>query len=141
MWEILNISAWTHLWGWLTGSGPSGFDLDWVADDQNLGLAPLVGVALFGGPSSWSGHDVLLDSVIVGVRVVYCLMASPPDRKRVTPEGNVGSLPSSSLRLNWTCFLGYSSAGWGFYLVTLYSWTPWSWSVAPSLTYGDTVTD
>ena len=44
------------------------------------------------------------------VRVVYHSMASPPDMKRVMPVGSVGSLPSSSLMLNQTCFLGFSSA-------------------------------
>ena len=43
--------------------------------------------------------------------MVYCSMASPPDRKRVTPVGNVGSLPSSLLMLNLTCFLGFFPAG------------------------------
>ena len=42
MWGIFNISAWIHLWGWLTGSGPSGLDCDCAADGKAgmLGLAP-----------------------------------------------------------------------------------------------------
>ena len=108
-WGILNISAWIHLWGWLTGSGTSGLNLDQSTDDQTLGLAPLVGMALWGPPSQ-SGHGVSIDPVVVGVRVVYCLEASCPDRKRVTPVGNVGSPPSSTSLLNCTCPLGLSSA-------------------------------
>ena len=46
MWVIFIISAWIHLCGWLTGSGPSGLDQDKAADGWagTLGLAPLVGV-------------------------------------------------------------------------------------------------
>ena len=113
MWGIFSISSWIHLQGWLAGSGPSGLDEDWIADDWTLGLAPPMGVELCLGPSSWSGHDVSTGPVVVGVEMAYHLMASPPDRKRVTPVGKVGSLPNSSSRLNLTCFLGFSSARMG----------------------------
>ena len=44
--------------GWLTGSGLSG--LNGAVDGQagTLALAPLVGVELCWGPSSWLGHSV-----------------------------------------------------------------------------------
>ena len=55
---ILNISAWIHLWLWLTRSGPSGLNWDWLVDDKTLSLAPLMGVELQWGPSLWSGCGV-----------------------------------------------------------------------------------
>ena len=47
---------------------------------------------------------------VVGVGMVYNSTASPPDRRRVTPVGKVGSPPNSFLRLNLTCSIGFSSA-------------------------------
>ena len=91
----------------------SGLDWGWLVDDQTLGLVPLMGVELHWGPSSWSGHSISMSSIVIGVRMVHCLTASPPDRKRVMPVGNVGSLPSSSSMSNQTCFLWLSSAGVG----------------------------
>ena len=44
------------------------------------------------------------------VRSVYYSMASPKDKKRVMPVGNVGSPLDSSSMLNLTCFLMFSSA-------------------------------
>ena len=77
--------------------------------------------------------------VVVGVRVVYHLVASPPDRKRVTPVGIVGSPLSSSSMLNQTCFGGFASARMGALPCQPYSWTPGSWCVTSSLACGDTV--
>ena len=104
--------------GWLTGSCSSGLDWDQVVDAQagTLGLTPPVEVELCWGPSSQLGHDVPIGPVVVGVRVVYHLMVSSPDRKRVTPVGNVDSPFSSSSVLNVTCFLGFSSARVGILL-------------------------
>ena len=70
-------------------------------------------MAVLGEPSSWSDCSVSIDPVVVGVRAVYYSAAFPPNRKRVMLEGNVCSPHSSSSRLNWTCFLGLSSAGVG----------------------------
>ena len=52
-WVIFTISAWIHLWGWLTGSDSSGIGLDSSADGQAgmLVLAPPVEVELHWGPS------------------------------------------------------------------------------------------
>ena len=111
--------------GWLTGSGPSGLDGDWIVDDWTLGLAPPAGAELHWGPSSWSGHDVSTGPVIAGVGVVYHSMASLPDRKRVMSMGKIDSPPNFSLRLNLTCFLGFSSTRVGTLLchtLLLNSW-------------------
>ena len=116
LWGIFSISALIHLHGWLTRSGPSGLDWGWLVDDQTLGLAALVGVDIHRGPSSWSGCGALTVPILAGVGVVYHSVASPPDRKRVTPVGKVGLPPNSSFRPNWTCFLGLSSMGVGPYL-------------------------
>ena len=78
---IFCISAWTHLQGWLTGSGPSALDWDLGADGQagTLGLVPPVGVEVHWGlplgdrqwgicrPSYSGGRSVgLFDGLFLG---------------------------------------------------------------------------
>ena len=58
------------------------------------------------------------------------LSPSPPDRKRVTPVGNVGSPPSSLLMLNLTSFLGFSSVWMG--ALPCHALLPDSWVLACS---------
>ena len=114
-WVICIILAWIHLQGWLTGSGPSGLDWDQAVDGWagTLGLAPLVGVELQWGPSLGIGHGESVGPVVAEIGTLGCSMVSPSSRKRFTPGGNVGSLPSSSSILNLTCFFGFSSTGVG----------------------------
>ena len=113
LWGKFSISMWIHQLGWLTRTGPSNLDQGCLVDDQTLGLAPLVGMEVYWGPSLQSGLSVLKWSTVEGVGVIYHLMGSPLHRKRVMPVGNVGSPPSSLSRMNWTCFLGLCLAGVG----------------------------
>ena len=77
-----------------------------------LGLASLVGMEPHWGPSLGLDHGISEGTDVVEVGVLDCLMVSPQARKRVMPGGNVGSPLSSSLMLNLTCLLGFSST-WG----------------------------
>ena len=88
---------------------------DWTADGQagTLGMTSLVGVELCWGTPLRVGHSKFVVPVVAEIRVSDCLTISPSARKRVTPEGNVDSLPSSSFMLNLTCFFGFPQMGWG----------------------------
>ena len=78
---VFSILAWIHLQWWVSRSGPSGLSQGWLVDAWTMGLAPLVGVELHLEPSPLSGHGASIGPVLAGVGAVYCLMASPPDRK------------------------------------------------------------
>ena len=69
MWAIFIISAWIHLQGWLTGSGPSGLDWDVAADGWTwtLGLGPPVGTELHWVPSLGIGNGISVGPVVVEV--------------------------------------------------------------------------
>ena len=55
-----------------------------------LGLAPLVGVELHGGPSLGIGCGVSVGPVVLKVGVLDHLTVSHSARKRFMPGGNVG---------------------------------------------------
>ena len=93
------------LWPWL------GLGRRWPCWDSRLGSSG--GVELNWRPSLGIGHDVSIGPVVVEAGALDHLTVSPLTRKRVTLGGNVGSPPSSSLILNLTCFLGFSSTGEG----------------------------
>ena len=83
MWVIFIISAWIHLWGWLTGSGHFGLDWDHAVDGwaESLGLAPLVGVELHWGSSLGVDCGVSVGPVAVEMGSLGHLMVSPSVRK------------------------------------------------------------
>ena len=100
------------------GSGSSGLGWDWSADgwDETLGLAPLVRVELHWESSLMVGHCESVGPVVAEIRMLDCSTVSPLARKRVTPVGNVGSLPNSSSMIKMTCFFGFFSTGVGVLL-------------------------
>ena len=113
LWGIFSISMWFHLQGWLTGSGPSGLNWGWLVDDQTLGLDPL------GGGGSLLGALLMVRPWCIDRS--YCsrggssisLNSLSFRQEESHACRHVGSLSSSLLRLNWTCFLGLSSTGVG----------------------------
>ena len=106
-----SISAWIHLWGWLTGSGSSFslgqcWDQDWPADGWvgTSGLAPPVYAGQCWGPLLGDCHVESLGMEEEGLGASFHTLAVPSTRKMVRPWGNVGSLPYPPSTSNLTCF-------------------------------------
>ena len=124
--------------GWLTGSGPSGLDWDWVADDQTLGLAPLVGVELHWEPSSRSGNGVSIRSCCRGKSGISLSGLSPRQEDSHTcGQCRFTTQFFIDIKLHLLLWVFFS---WGGSSALKHP-TPGSWPVASSLAYGDTVTN